>query len=1015
MLVKVKGTFTGVTSGNGVVEYPRSHQDGAAIAGGAVKFTIVGGQVKAEDGVSDLMVLGSAVGEAAPPVLRLVSVPAPGTKPFVVEFLPVPNAPEVAANVVDVNKPAADARIILPSAEVAGLGAAKAGALSARDAALAAAAQAAAGGAAANAAAAQAAAAAGLIAWAGGDHTTLPAVSGIFRILNGTEAGQIWQRVSGGAAAVRRADLEAASATNVVKLADRAVAGGVATLDANVQVTWAQLGLYYVDALRVGAVNPLNTAAANTVGLQALFDSVISGTTIVIPPLDYQMAGAAVYLSGKSNIRIEMTGARLLIASGGLASIVVHGGTIDRTLTGSAWGLQLLSMPYESVTPVKNVIIRGGTIQSSTGSRVSSMVFFVFADDSGLDGTTIRNSNGNGIELRYCARPILRNKWLIEDCANYGIFNYQSYAPDWSGGTIRKVGRAWEIKQRHKLYDRADLNIRDILVEDCTPSPTPAWFTVGISFRDLIRGGFAQDQIDNHNFTGHEIVRGGGIRNIVLRVTSAATASTNSPCYYIGAFADHLTVDVRVESQPTATVNNPTVIIGGAGDTQDGVTYGATFGDSHVITGEISGVNNPNTNSALFNYAVNCTIQGVKVRNCLVQQILTQWLPSTPSPLPFGSIDRVQWLDNDVTVSLTLAGITTQGVLAGAETKLFRTGGNKLTITPVDNGLGSAYTVCNPVCILAQEIDQAYRDTIVVLPNAASQYHATTYAMYVYSPRGRAGRVDVTVTPANSSQVVRGLALGVANSETTRIDRAIVLDAGSYTLVGTASASSRAVNLDREAVMLTSRSAFTFTGTWATTIQDNIGRTVSQNQLRVLTGTTPPTTGTFSTGDRFRVTGLGAGQVAEYVNIVTSTEGGTNPSWIASSLAGYRTSNSTPTFSAQVLGEFYYDQVAKRYWRAIGVGGGAADWVPASIQKSASITWDPPSIAAGASVTKTITATAAAVGDFAQAAPEGGIEAGLVTRADVTSAGVVTMTITNVTAAAIDPASRVWRVIVTPQ
>ena len=60
----------------------------------------------------------------------------------------------------------------------------------------------------------QTVAAAGLIAWNGGDHTTLPAGAGNYRIMTGPEAGQVWERIAG-AGVERRPALEAASATAV--------------------------------------------------------------------------------------------------------------------------------------------------------------------------------------------------------------------------------------------------------------------------------------------------------------------------------------------------------------------------------------------------------------------------------------------------------------------------------------------------------------------------------------------------------------------------------------------------------------------------------------------------------------------------------------------------------------------------------------------------------------------------------------------------------------------------------
>ncbi|MHA0043023.1 hypothetical protein [Deinococcus sp. PEB2-63] len=55
---------------------------------------------------------------------------------------------------------------------------------------------------------------AGLIPHSGGDHTTIPAGAGVYRIMTDAEAGQVWERVAGGGV-LRRPELEAAAATDV--------------------------------------------------------------------------------------------------------------------------------------------------------------------------------------------------------------------------------------------------------------------------------------------------------------------------------------------------------------------------------------------------------------------------------------------------------------------------------------------------------------------------------------------------------------------------------------------------------------------------------------------------------------------------------------------------------------------------------------------------------------------------------------------------------------------------------
>lgn len=75
----------------------------------------------------------------------------------------------------------------------------------------------------------------------------------------------------------------------------------------------------------------------------------------------------------------------------------------------------------------------------------------------------------------------------------------------------------------------------------------------------------------------------------------------------------------------------------------------------------------------------------------------------------------------------------------------------------------------------------------------------------------------------------------------------------------------------------------------------------------------------------------------------------------------------------------------------------------------ASAALDFPSIAAASSAELTVTVSNAVLGSQAVATPKGAPEAGLVWSAYVSAANTVTIRVANVTAAAINPASRTWR------
>lgn len=76
---------------------------------------------------------------------------------------------------------------------------------------------------------------------------------------------------------------------------------------------------------------------------------------------------------------------------------------------------------------------------------------------------------------------------------------------------------------------------------------------------------------------------------------------------------------------------------------------------------------------------------------------------------------------------------------------------------------------------------------------------------------------------------------------------------------------------------------------------------------------------------------------------------------------------------------------------------------------SASATLDFSSISAASAVELTITVTGAVVGDTCYANPSTTLEAGLVWNAWVSATNTVRIRVTNITASAIDPASRTWR------
>ncbi|MGY2892744.1 hypothetical protein [Deinococcus sp. UYEF24] len=225
MLVKLKGTVVlpaGSPGGIIKIRYPRAHQDNARTAGGMFDGLVTAaGALTAADG-TDLIVLGSALGENDPPTLVLTITPT-GHTPYTLSIKPVPNLPVPGApDVVDITKPS-DATPVLTSPTITQLltdtGAAKTSALAAAGTANTAAGAAdtsrvqlttAVGQSLADSAQTQAQLLriAGLTPWAGGDHTTLPNPAGDYLITRGAEQGQVWTRLTAGAAPTRNTVLE---------------------------------------------------------------------------------------------------------------------------------------------------------------------------------------------------------------------------------------------------------------------------------------------------------------------------------------------------------------------------------------------------------------------------------------------------------------------------------------------------------------------------------------------------------------------------------------------------------------------------------------------------------------------------------------------------------------------------------------------------------------------------------------------------------------------------------------
>lgn len=124
--------------------------------------------------------------------------------------------------------------------------------------------------------------------------------------------------------------------------------------------------------------------------------------------------------------------------------------------------------------------------------------------------------------------------------------------------------------------------------------------------------------------------------------------------------------------------------------------------------------------------------------------------------------------------------------------------------------------------------------------------------------------------------------------------------------------------------------------------------------------------------------------------------------------AAYATgSRPSPAATGTGAGAVLFDSTLNR-----PIWSDAAAWHVAASYLSTTATLDFPSIAAGGSQQISVTVTGATVGDTVILGPPAGIETGLVWNAYVSAINTVRVRVSNITGAAIDPASASWKVAV---
>lgn len=597
-----------------------------------------------------------------------------------------------------------------------------------------------------------------------------------------------------------------------------------------------------------------NGIVDDTIAAQAAVDSLQSGQTLFFN--GNMVLSNPLYVSNKTNVTLDFTNCTVTYTNSSGFSLVVHGGVLTRNAL--TLGSQMLSVPYEGTTPCYNVRVKGYKVVANSGRKATQVCFF-FADDCEAD-LVVSNSNGNGVEFRQCVNPKFTNI-VTSDINAYGLFIYQCHGLKGAFFKCSNSGRAYEIKQRHKFYSTLDHQIDNVVAVDLIGFSDPAWCTGGQSYNDLVTGGFPADQIAARNFPGHEISKNVTIRNHDLTVSNTASGSVTNPSVQIGTFADTWDFDdISLEANGKDITTQP-LGIGSRGDTVLGIANGATFGQNHRITNvKFSNFTSINSNAnSLIYYGVSGSVINATYAGCTVARIVLQ---NDPTVLPFGGQVGYLELRNHIgAINLYLGPVAERGFRISPETQRFISGGNNLTITPVNSSSGTD-VICTPWYIRSPNWITIGRDELTILASGASNW-TTTYGFYTEAASGNVLVKFTGTAPTN----LRGL--GFANTSSTK---ALVLQASELVMTGAPSSERSAIKTDGEISVIGNN---IFTGGWINTVLDTTGGTKnsSQNLKRQVYLTAAPTTGSWNLGDRTFNSTPAVGQPKAWICTVTGTPG----------------------------------------------------------------------------------------------------------------------------------------------
>ncbi|WP_132978993.1 hypothetical protein [Pigmentiphaga sp. D-2] len=485
------------------------------------------------------------------------------------------------------------------------------------------------------------------------------------------------------------------------------------------------------------------------VAIQKMFDYLSDGQSCFLRGTP--RVNTTLYLSNKNNVSVDASAAVILIDNGPRFCLVVHGGKIDRNLSGADWSEQLVQSAYEKETPCRGLKIDGLRVNSVDSARRSTQLLAYFCDDAVINAE-ISNSNGAGLELRHCVNVQLE-KLVVRNFSTYGLFIYQCHGVRVESLQAYRGGRIYAIKQRHKFYPTLDHVIHNIRAVDLRGFDDKAWATGGDAFDDESRRlGRDSHAALNRNFPGHEIAENVSIENVTMMIEDASLRDNSNPSIHIGCYAKNWKIsNVVMDFNGGGLITIP-LLIGGRGDIQQGKASNATFGGGHIIEA-ISAANINATNANAFvNYAVDSVVNGLRLERATLGCIVSQLEPE--KMLPVGGIDKFELKGLVADINLLMGGIQDRGIRILKNTRLFVSENLVVRVKPVN--YGSSQNCC-PIYVAAKTWKALGVNSIEIeTADSRGSNHRNSIGLLVDSSDGDINFSVAVSAPSNATAIYAG-------------------------------------------------------------------------------------------------------------------------------------------------------------------------------------------------------------------------------------------------------------------